>query len=137
MKTLINGTTRVALILAMFTTITFAKVQSASTTQGTIVTVHRSTVATPETTGVGDATDNPLQTEHYTYDISVKTADGFYVGRYESEFDNLSDVLAPNHVVSVRLQNGAMYLDSQAGSLKTTLENRADSGQSWDQAASK
>src|SRR5260370_11373711 len=113
MKIFVNGTTRVALILAMFTTTTLAKAQSADATQGTIVSVQKSTVATAEITGAGDATDNPLQTQYYRYDISVKAGYGLYVGRYKSEFNYLSDSLAPNHVVSVRLQKGVMYLDSQ------------------------
>lgn len=137
MKILVNGTTRVALILAMFTTTTLAKAQSAEATQGTIVSVQKSAVATPQIMGAGDATDNPLQTQHYRYDISVKAGHGFYVGRYESEFNYLSDSLAPNHVVSVRLQKGVMYLDSQGDSLKTTIVSRkGDSRENWDETAS-
>jgi hypothetical protein len=105
----------------MFITATFAMVQPKDATQGTIVNVQKSTVATPEITGAGNATDNPLQTQYYRYDISVKLGDGFYVGRYESAFDYLPDSLAPNHVVSVRLQKGVIHLDSQGDSLKTTI----------------
>ena len=137
MKIFVNGTTRVALILAMLTTTMFAKAQSADATQGTIVSIQKSIVATSEITGAGDATDNPLQTQYYRYDISVKVGYGLYVGRYESEFNDLSDSLAPNHVVSVRLQKGAMYLDSQGDSLKTTIVSRkGDSRENWDRAAS-
>ena len=137
MKIFVNGTTRVALILAMLTTTMFAKAQSADATQGTIVSIQKSTVATPEISGAGDATDNPLQTQYHRYDISVKVGDGLYVGRYESEFNDLSDSLAPNHVVSVRLQKGVMYLDSQGDSLKTTIVSRkGDSRENWDPAAS-
>ncbi len=137
MKIFVNGTTRVALILAMFTTTTFAKAQSAEATQGTIVSVQKGTVATPEIMGASDATDNPLQTQYYRYDVSVKVGHGFYVGRYESEFNYLSNSLAPNHIVSVRLQKGVMYLDSQGDSLKTTIVSRKrDSLDNWDQTAS-
>ena len=137
MKIFVNGMTRVALIVAMFTTATFAMVQPKDATQGTIVSVQKGTVATPEITGASDATDNPLQTQYYRYDVSVKVGHGFYVGRYESEFNYLSNSLAPNHVVSVRLQGGVMYLDSQGDSLKTTIVSRKrDSLDNWDQTAS-
>src|SRR5262249_226691 len=137
MKIFVNGTTRIALMLAIFTTMTFAKAQPAEVTQGTIVSVQRSTVATPEITGAGDATDNPLQAQHFEYDISVKVGHGFYFGRYESGFKYLPDSLVPNHVVSVRLQKGVMYLGSQGDSLKTTIVSRnGDSRENSDQTAS-
>ena len=137
MKIFVNGTTRLALVLAIFATTTFAMVQSTDATQGTIVNVQKSTVATPGVTGSGNPTDNPLQEQHYSYDISVKVGRGLYVGRYESELNNLSNSLAPNHVVSVRLEKGLMYLDSQGDSLATTIVNRkGDSRENSNQTAS-
>jgi|SRR5215813_1608941 len=137
MKIFVNGTPRLALALAMLTTTTFAMVQSTDATQGTIVNVQKSTVATPEITGAGGGTDNPLQEQHYSYDISVKVGHGLYVGRYESELNYLSNSLAPNHVVSVRLEKGVMYLDSQRGSLATTIvSHEGDSSENSNQTAS-
>jgi hypothetical protein len=136
MKIFVNGMTRAALMLAMFSTATFAMVRSADATQGTIVSVQKSTVVTPET-NTGNPTDNPLQTQYYRYDISVKVGDGLYVGRYDSAFDDLSDSLAPDHVVSIRLQKGVMSLDSQGDSLKTTIvSHKRDKSDNRVQAAS-
>jgi hypothetical protein len=137
MKISVNGTPRLALALAMLTSMAFAMVQSTDATQGTIVNVQKSTVATPEITGAGDGTDNPLQEQHYSYDISVKVGHGLYVGRYESELNYLSNSLAPNHVVPVRLERGVMYLDSQGDSLATTIVSRkGDSRENSNQTAS-
>jgi hypothetical protein len=61
MKISVNGTPRLALALAMLTTMAFAMVQSTDATQGTVVNVQKSTVATPEITGAGDGTDNPCK----------------------------------------------------------------------------
>jgi hypothetical protein len=67
----------------------------------------------------------------------VKVGHGLYVGRYESELNYLSNSLAPNHVVPVRLERGVMYLDSQGDSLATTIVSRkGDSRENSNQTAS-
>ena len=136
MKIFVNGLTRGALMLAMLSTTTFTMLRAADATQGTIVNVQKSTVVTPET-NTGNPTDNPLQTDYYRYDISVKVGDVIYVGTIDSALDDLADSLAPDHVVSVRLQKGVMSLDSQGDSFKTTIvSHKLDNSDNQVQTAS-
>lgn len=124
MKLFVNGTTRTALLLAMFATMAFAKAPAVEGTQGTIISVQKSSVATPEVTEAGGTTDNPLQTQFYRYDISVRVGDGVYVGRYESAFDTLPDSLAANHTVDARLQKGVIQLGSSGDSIEAIVLSR-------------
>lgn len=60
---------------------------------------------------VGDATDAPLHSDVYTYDISIRVNCATYVGRWNTEFDDVSSVFSPNRTVQVRLEKHLMYVD--------------------------
>jgi len=60
---------------------------------------------------VGDnATDAPLQSDDYSYDIGIALSCDLYVGRYHSATDYLPTVFAPNHEVDVRLEKHILYV---------------------------
>ncbi|HZQ66899.1 MAG TPA: hypothetical protein VFA68_00155 [Terriglobales bacterium] len=59
---------------------------------------------------LGSPSDAPLQTEDYSYDISIRLQCNIYIGRYESATDYLPSVFSPKHLVDVRLQKHLMYV---------------------------
>jgi hypothetical protein len=59
----------------------------------------------------GSATDAPLQSSVFAYDVSLHLDCGTYVGRYQTPFNSLPAVLTPNSEVDVRLQKHVMYVD--------------------------
>jgi hypothetical protein len=59
----------------------------------------------------GDATEAPLHSDVYAYDISVRVHCATYVGRWNSEFDDVPAVFSPNRTVQVRLEKHLMYVD--------------------------
>ena len=77
--------------------------------QGTVLAVDKKEVTTPNECCYS-ATDAPLQTQYFAYDVSVKVNCGTYVGHYESPYDYLPSELAANHKVDVRLAKHDMYL---------------------------
>ena len=83
-------------------TITYAAGQSKQPQQGTIVNVQKQDVATPLVRSA-DPVRTPLQSHHYLYNVSVRLNCDVYVGRYETELDNLPSELSANNSVPVRL----------------------------------
>ncbi len=85
--------------------------QSKPSQDGIIVNVNKQDVATP-TVRTGASPDRtPLQSHYYLYNVSVQLNCDIYVGRYESESDDLPDALSPNHHVPIRITKHVMYLD--------------------------
>ena len=115
-------------MLGMFAT-THAKGQSLEARQGTIVSVQKKDIATPPVRAGANPDRTPLQTHYYSYDISVQVGCGLYVGRYESELDDLPNGLAPNTAVPVRVQKRLMYLDFPGDSVKTRIVSNKSKGQ--------
>jgi hypothetical protein len=80
--------------------------QSKQSQEGIIVNVHKEDVAT---TPIRRA---PLQSHYYRYEVSVQLNWDVYIGRYESELDDLPFTLSPNNRVPMRVRKHVMYLDS-------------------------
>jgi hypothetical protein len=54
--------------------------------------------------------DAPLQAEVHSYDIGIRLNCTVYQVRYETAFEYLPSVFAPNHTVEVNLQKHVMYV---------------------------
>src|SRR6266576_5073115 len=102
-------------------TVTYAVGQSKQPQQGTIVNVQKQDVATPPVRTGADADRTPLQSHYYLYNVSVRLNCDVYVGRYESELDDLPSVLSANNSVPVRLQKHMMYLDLPGDPVKMRI----------------
>jgi hypothetical protein len=86
------------------------EVQSKGFQQGTVVSVERQEVVSPNQCCYS-GTDAPLQTQYYAFDISVRVGCGTYVGRYESYIDYLPSAFSANNEIPVRLTKHVMYFD--------------------------
>ncbi|HLC10968.1 MAG TPA: hypothetical protein VJL56_03890 [Candidatus Bathyarchaeia archaeon] len=118
-------------------TVTYAVGQSKQPQQGTIVNVQKQDVATPPVRTGADADRTPLQSHYYLYNVSVRLNCNVYVGRYESEVDNLPSELSANNSVPVRLEKHLMYLDFPGNTLKMQIVHHKVSQQgTCDQTAS-
>src|SRR5437660_3988216 len=102
-------------------TVTYAAGQSKQSQQGTIVKVQKLDVADPAVRTGAAATRAPLQSHYYVYNVSVQLNCDLYVGRYESELDDLPSALSANNSVPVRLQKHSMYLDFTRNPLKMQI----------------
>ena len=95
--------------------------QSKPSQDGIIVNVNKQDVATP-TVRTGASPDRtPLQSHYYLYNVSVQLNCDIYVGRYESESDDLPDALLPNNHVPLRITKHVMYLDFPGDSVKMQI----------------
>jgi hypothetical protein len=77
--------------------------------QGTILSVEKRNVQSPEYSGGNNPSDAPLQSEFYAYDILVRLDCGTYVAHYESPVDYLPSAFAANRAVQVRVTKHFMY----------------------------
>jgi len=91
--------------------IPYAVGQSKQPQQGTIVNVQKQDVSTPPVRMDADPDRTPLQSHYYLYNVSVRLNSEEYVGRYESELNDLPSALSANNSVPVRLTMHTMYLD--------------------------
>ena len=72
----------------------------------TVLSVHEEAV---QSNYVGDSpTDAPLQASAHIFDIAVQLNCGTYVGRYQSAFKFVPDILTPNRPVRVWFQKRVM-----------------------------
>jgi hypothetical protein len=85
--------------------------QSKPSQDGMIVNVNKQDVATPAVRAGANPDRTPLQSHSYLYNVSVQLNCDIYVGRYESESDDLPDALSPNNHVPIRIAKHVMYLD--------------------------
>jgi hypothetical protein len=117
--------------------IPFASGQSKQAQQGTIVNVQKQDVATPSVRTGAAANRTPLQSHYSVYNVSVQLNCHVYVGRYETELDDLPSALSANNSVPVRLQKHVMYLDFPGDSVKMQIVRHKVSQQgTCDQTAS-
>jgi len=86
------------------------QVQSKGFQQGTVVSVERQEVMSPDQCCYS-GTDAPLQTQYYAFDVSMRVGCGTYVGRYESYIDYLPSAFGANKEIPVRLTKHVMYFD--------------------------
>src|SRR5713101_1371896 len=95
--------------------------QSKQSKEGTIIDVQKQDVATPSVRAGAEAVRTPLQSHSYLYNVSVQLNCDVYVGRYESELDDLPSALSANNSVPVRLLKHTMYLDFPGDSVKMRI----------------
>ena len=101
--------------------IPYAVGQSKQPQQGTIVSVQEQDVSTPLVRTGADPARTPLQSHYYLYNVSVQLNCKVYVGRYQSELDDLPSALSPNNSVPVRLKRHVMYLDFPGDTVKMQI----------------
>ena len=102
-------------------TVPFATGQSKQTQEGIIINVQKQEVATPPVRTGADPVRTPLQSRYYLYNISVQLNCDVYVGRYETEFNDLPSALSAQNRVPVRLEKHSMYLDFPGDTVKTQI----------------
>ena len=95
--------------------------QAKPSQEGVIVSVDKEDVATPPVRAGATVGRGPLQSHHYLYNVSVQLNCDIYVGRYESESDDLPDALSPNNHVPIRIAKHVMYLDFPGESVKMQI----------------
>ncbi len=118
-------------------TVTYASGQSKQSQQGTIVQVQKQDVADPAVRTGAAATRAPLQSHHYLYNVSVQLNCDVYVGRYETELDDLPSALSANSSVPVRIEKRLRYLDFPGNTVKMRIVRHKVSQQgTCDQTAS-
>jgi len=110
-------------ILAVVSAVAFTSAtgQSKPSQEGVIVNVNKQDVATPPVRAGASPVHTPLQSHYYLYNVSVQLNCDIYVGRYESEFDDLPDALSPNNHVPIRITKRVMYLDFPGESVKIQI----------------
>ena len=101
--------------------IPYAVGQSKQLQPGTIVSVQKQDVSTPLVRTGANADRTPLQSHYYLYSVSVRLNCDVYVGRYESELNDLPSTLSANKSVPVRLIKHTMYLDFPGDSVKMRI----------------
>jgi hypothetical protein len=111
----------VVLAVVSAVAVPFATGQSKPSQEGIIVNVNKQDVATPPARAGADPTRAPLQSHYYLYNVSVQLNCDIYVGRYESESDDLPDALSPNKHVPLRITKHVMYLDFPGDSVKMQI----------------
>jgi hypothetical protein len=117
--------------------IPYAVGQSKQPRQGTIVNVQKQDVWTPPVRTGADAVRAPLQSHYYLYDVSVRLDCDVYVGRYESELDDLPSALSANNSVPVRLMKHTIYLDFPGDAVKMRIvHHKVSQEAACDQTAS-
>jgi hypothetical protein len=110
-------------ILAMVS-VPFASGQSKQAQEATIMSIQQEDVITPLVRTGASPVRTPLESHYSLYTISVRLNCTEYVGRYETELDDLPSALAPNNSVPVRLEKHVMYLDFPGDSVRMKIVNR-------------
>ena len=111
----------VVLAIVSAVAVTSAIGQSKPSQEGIIVNVNKQGVATPTVRAGADPVHTPLQSHYYLYNVSVQLNCDIYVGRYESESDDLPDALSPNNHVPLRIAKHVMYLDFPGDPVKMQI----------------
>ena len=65
---------------------------------------------TPSNYAGSNPSDAPLQSEVYSYDIGIRLGCTVYRTRYDSAFDYLPSVFAPNHPIEVNAHKRVVYV---------------------------
>ena len=77
--------------------------------EGTVVRVEEH--QTPDRAGGENPGGAPVaDPETYTYDIAVQVNCGTYVGRYQSWYEYVPSLFAPNQKIHLRLTRGVIYV---------------------------
>jgi hypothetical protein len=95
--------------------------QSKQFQEGTIVNVEKQDVATPPVRSGADPVHQPLQSHYVLYNVSVQLNCDVYVGRYQSELDDLPSALSPHHSVHVQVKKREMYLNFPGDTVKMQI----------------
>ena len=117
--------------------IPYAVGQSKQPQPGMIVNVQKQDVSTPLVRTGANADRTPLQSHYYLYNVSVRLNCDVYVGRYESELNDLPSALSANNSVPVRLMKHTMYLDFPGDSVKMRIvQHKVSQAEACDQTGS-
>jgi hypothetical protein len=114
-----------SILACVVATVPLVVAQSKPSQQGTIISVQKQEIATPPVRTGADPVRTPLQSHYTVYNVSVQLNCDVYVGRYESELDDLPTALSPQSTVPVRLNKHAMYLDFPGDTVRTTIVHHA------------
>ncbi len=115
--------------------IPYAVGQSKQPQQGTIVDVQKQNASTPPVRTGADPDRTPLQSHYYRYNVSVRLNCEVYVGRYESELDDLPAELSANNSVLVRLMKHTMYFPGDSVKMRI-VHHKPSQEAACDQTAS-
>jgi hypothetical protein len=89
----------------------FAKDQpSGGFQQGTVLSVEPKEVRSPDTCCYS-GTDNPLQSEYYAFEISVRVGCTTYEGRCETPFHYFPTAFSPGKSIQVRPTKHELYFE--------------------------
>jgi hypothetical protein len=111
----------VSVLAVIATTVPCATAQSKESQDGTIINVQKQDVATPPVRTGADPVHTPLQSHYYLYDVSVRLNCKVYVGRYQSELDDVPPALSPQNSVPVRVKGRTMFLDFPGDTVKMQI----------------
>lgn len=119
-------TSIIAITVVMSGLTAFAKNKQPDTlTQGTVVSVDREEVSSPNQccyTG----TDTPLQSTYYAYKVSLHVGCVTYDGEYDTPFDYFPSAFSSGKTLQVRLAKHEMYFDVPGDSnLKMNIVHRS------------
>jgi hypothetical protein len=77
--------------------------------KATVLSVNRHITYSPNECCDFNATDAPLESTYYTYDIKARVGCTTYVVERDSEFGHMSTVFGPNGTASVRVTKYYLY----------------------------
>jgi hypothetical protein len=81
--------------------------------QGTVITVKKNRVQSPEyTVGGSNPADAPLTSTYYSFEVSVRVNCEIYIGRYSTPFNYLPSMFSSDRVIPLRLTRHVMYFDT-------------------------
>jgi len=98
-----------------------ATAHSKPSQDGIILTVQKQDVATPPVRAGADPVHTPLQSHYSLYDVSVQVNCKVYVGRYQSELDDLPPALSPQNSAPVRVKGSTIFLDFPGDTVKMQI----------------
>ena len=119
-------TSMIALAIVMSGLAAFAKNKQPDTvTQGTVVSVDREEVSSPNQCCYS-VTDAPLQSTYYSYKVSLHVGCVTYDGEYDTALDYFPSAFISGKILQVRLAKHEMYFDVPGDSnLKMNIVHRS------------
>src|ERR1700676_4841462 len=78
--------------------------------QGTILSIKKHKVRSPDYSGGDNVSDAPLQSESYAYHLSLRVGCTTYVVHFDSPLENLPSAFSPTRPIQVHLAKHFMLL---------------------------
>jgi len=88
-----------------------SNLQAKSLETATVVSIHRQELLEPLYYGGDNASDAPLQSQAFSYDVAVRTACQTYVTHYESPYDYFPTAIAVNSQIPIRVEKHDIAFD--------------------------